>query len=194
MIYHKRQGLLNFFENSCLMFENLKIYTFGAYLSRDRSSNIIPGIVTPSATRSLFDPVLNDCPLYGPLLSYDSEDEDSESVESDWINSPRADCYRKLLAPGILALKESSENCQNWLVASTACFSLGKTVGKWTTCCSEQRVLWWLSFLVLPKWWSPFHWWKSDVQNTCIYIYIQLYTVIILVYISSSITSDWEDV
>lgn len=83
MIYHKRQGLLNFFENSCLMFENLKIYTFGAYLSRDRSSNIIPGIVTPSATRSLFDPVLNDCPLYGPLLSYDSEDEDSEGEGSE---------------------------------------------------------------------------------------------------------------
>ena len=33
--------------------------------------------------RSLFDPVLNDCPLYGPLLSYDSEDEDSEGEGSE---------------------------------------------------------------------------------------------------------------
>lgn len=41
---------------------------------------------------------------------------------------------------------------------------------------SGERVLWWLSFLVLPKWWSPFHWLKSDVQNT------------------SWITSDWEDI
>ena len=37
--------------------------------------------MTPSATRSLFDPVLNDCPLYGPLLSYDSEDEDGPEGE-----------------------------------------------------------------------------------------------------------------
>ena len=138
MIYYKRQGLLHFFEKLLShvgKFENLHFWCLPFQEIGHQIS--FRGIVTPSTTRSLFDPVLNDCPLYGPLLSYDSEDEDSEGegsededAESDWVGLNQQS-KSWLLQEAFDTWNTSTEridwNCQNWLVASTACWNrLGK--------------------------------------------------------------------